>query len=98
MDEQNEINYKELYEKLLIEFNILKERLKKYTSPSRSKIFYQKHKEEIIKKVKEYQEKTGYKSKNKTNYTKEQIKEKNKKAYEKRKNKKLLENEKLLKN
>jgi len=56
MEEQ--INYKELYEKVLNENNTLKERLKKYTSPSRNKVFYQNHKEDIIKKVKEYKEKT----------------------------------------
>jgi len=29
----NNINYKELYDKLLIEYNELKDKLKKYTSP-----------------------------------------------------------------
>lgn len=31
-----------------------KEHLKKYTAPKRSKKYYEEHKEEIIKKVKEY--------------------------------------------
>ena len=95
MEEENEINYKELYEKVLNENNTLKEKLKKYTSPSRNKVFYQNHKEDIIKKVKEYKEKTGYNWYN--NYTPEEKKEYNKKIYEKRKLKK-LEEEKLLKN
>lgn len=90
MEEHNEINYKEFYEKVLIENNILKERLKKYTSPSRNKTFYQNHKEDIIKKVKEYNEKTGYNWYN--NHTLEEKKEYNKKLYEKRKLKKLEEN------
>jgi hypothetical protein len=82
------INYKELYEKLLIEYDELKKKLKTYTAPKRSKTFYENHKEEIIQKVKEYKEKTGYKSPR----TPEQTKEYNKRAYEKRKLKKLLEN------
>jgi hypothetical protein len=82
------INYKELYEKTLIELDELKKKLKSYTAPKRSKTFYENHKEEIIQKVKEYKEKTGYKSPR----TPEQTKEYNKKAYEKRKLKKLLEN------
>jgi len=82
------INYIELYEKLLIEYDELKKKLKTYTAPKRSKTFYENHKEEIIQKVKEYKEKTGYKSPR----TPEQTKEYNKRAYEKRKLKKLLEN------
>jgi hypothetical protein len=82
------INYKELYEKTLIELDELKKKLKSYTAPKRSKTFYENHKEEIIQKVKEYKEKTGYKSPR----TPEQTKEYNKRAYEKRKLKKLLEN------
>ena len=82
------INYKELYNKLLIEHDELKKKLKTYTAPKRSKTFYENHKEEIIQKVKEYKEKTGYKSPR----TPEQTKEYNKRAYEKRKLKKLLEN------
>ena len=82
------INYKEQYEKLLIEYNELKKKLKTYTAPERSKTFYENHKDEIIQKVKEYKEKTGYKSPR----TPEQTKEYNKRAYEKRKLKKSLEN------
>ena len=42
------------------EVNDLKEKLKKYTSPSRSKTYYENHKDEIIKKTKEYKETTHY--------------------------------------
>jgi len=31
----------------------LKEKLKKYTAPTRSKVFYEKHKEEILQQNKE---------------------------------------------
>jgi cell division septum initiation protein DivIVA len=51
---------KEQIELLKTENNELKERLKKYTSPARSKTYYQNHKEEIKKKVKECREKTNY--------------------------------------
>jgi len=61
----------------------LEERLKKYTAPARSKIYYENHKEELLEKMKKYKP------------TPEQIKEKNRKAYLKRKEK--LENENLLK-
>ena len=87
MDEK--INYKELYEKILIECEELKKKLKTYTAPKRNKTFYENHKEELKQKVKEYKEKTGYKSPR----TPEQTKEYNKRAYQKRKNKKLLEKE-----
>ncbi len=52
----------------------LEERLKKYTAPSRSKTYYENHKEELLEKMKKYKP------------TPEQIKERNKKAYLKRKN------------
>jgi len=42
------------------EVNMFKEKLKKYTAPSRSKNYYENHKEEIIKKTKEYKETTNY--------------------------------------
>ena len=47
-------DYKTLYENSLIEIQELKEHLKKYTAPKRNKTFYENHKEDIIKKVKEY--------------------------------------------
>jgi len=37
-----------------------KEHLKKYTAPSNMKKYYQNHKEEIIKKVKEYKKNNNY--------------------------------------
>ena len=71
----NNFNYKELYDKLIVENNDLKDKLKKYTSPNRSKKYYENHKEELIKKSKEYYDKKDP----------EKIKEYNKRAYEKRK-------------
>jgi hypothetical protein len=89
----NEINYKAEYELLSIENNqlkdeikTLKEHLKKYTAPKRSKTYYENHKNEIIQKVKEYQA-----NKNQdTDVIKQPIisekkREYNKRAYEKRK-------------
>ena len=68
--------------KLLEEENeILKEKLKNYTAPKRSKKFYENHKEEIKQKVREYKEKTNYN----TNVPKEKKKEYNKIAYQKKK-------------
>ena len=57
------MNVDELFTKnkqLEEEVNILKEKLKKYTAPSRSKNYYEKHKDGIIKKTKEYKETTNY--------------------------------------
>jgi hypothetical protein len=65
----------EQIKQLTIELNETKEHLKKYTAPSRSKIYYENHKEELLEKMK------------KNTPTQEQIKEKNKKAYLKRKEK-----------
>ena len=53
----------------------LEERLKKYTAPARSKKFYENHKEELLEKMKKYKP------------SPEQIKETNRKAYLKRKEK-----------
>jgi hypothetical protein len=53
----------------------LEEHLKKYTAPARSKTYYENHKEELLEKMKKYKP------------TPEQIKEKNRKAYLKRKDK-----------
>ena len=61
----------------------LEERLKKYTAPARSKTYYENHKEELLEKMKQYKP------------TAEQLKETNRKAYLKRKEK--LQQEKLLK-
>jgi valyl-tRNA synthetase len=79
------LKYEELQKEYEHKINELKEHLKKYTSPSRNKKYYENHRDEIIQKSKEYKEKTG----NKKAVLPEKIKEYNKKAYEKRKLKKL---------
>jgi hypothetical protein len=80
----NEPNYKELYEKIVIENQELKEHLKKYTAPKRSKSYYENNKDEINEKNKEYHKKISS----------EKIKEYSKRAYEKRKLKLLEEKNK----
>jgi len=60
-----------------------KEHLKKYTAPASSKVYYEKHKEEQKQRVKEYQQRTNYKSDYKP--TPEQKKEYNRREYLKRK-------------
>ena len=70
-------------EKTKSELTETKEHLKKYTAPLNMKKYYQNHKEEIIKKVKEYKEKNNYKP----IIDKEKRKEYNKIAYQKRKEK-----------
>jgi len=65
----------EQIKQLTQELNDTKEHLKKYTAPSRSKIFYENHKEELLEKMKKYTP------------SPEKIKEKNRKAYLKRKEK-----------
>ena len=57
----------------------LSDHLKKYTSSKSSKNYYEKNKDKIIEKVKEYNKN------NKDKITSEKIKEYNKTAYEKRK-------------
>ena len=79
------LKYEELKEEYELKINELREHLKKYTAPSRNKKYYENHRDEIIQKSKEYKEKTG----NKKVVLPEKIKEYNKKAYEKRKLKKL---------
>ena len=77
--------------KLLEEENeILKEKLKKYTAPTRSKKFYENHKEEIQHKNKEYKEKTNYY----TNLSPEKKKEYARTAYLNKKEKLNKPNEK----
>ena len=58
-----------------------KAHLKKYTAPTSSKIYYEKHKELVKERVKKCREKTIYKS------TPEQRKEYNKLSYLRRKKK-----------
>ena len=79
------LKYEELQNEYELKINELKEHIKKYTAPSRNKKYYENHRDEIIQKSKEYKEKTG----NKKVVSPEKIKEYNKKAYEKRKLKKL---------
>ena len=76
-------------EKLIEENKLLKEKineltehLKKYTAPCRNKKFYENNKEEIKKKVMEYKEKNKEKKQDP-----EKIKEYNRRAYLKRKQK-----------
>jgi hypothetical protein len=71
--------------KLEQELQSTKEHLKKYTAPASSKVYYEKHKEEQKKRVKEYQQRTNYKSDYKP--TAEQKKEYNRREYLKRKEK-----------
>ena len=58
MDNHNELLNK--LKKLEEENEALKNKLKSYTAPSRSKTYYENHKEDIKQKVKEYKEKTYY--------------------------------------
>jgi hypothetical protein len=47
-------------EKLRNELSVIKEHLKKYTSPSKNKVYYEKNKEKHKQHVKEYRKKTNY--------------------------------------
>ena len=83
MDDKAKI--KELAEenaKLKEELQVTKEHLKKYTAPASSKVYYEKHKEEQKQRVKEYQQRTNYKSDYKP--TPEQKKEYTRREYLKR--------------
>jgi len=85
------MNETELYIKQLENKNKeLKEKLKNYTAPKRSKTFYENHKEDVLQKNKEYKEKTNYYA----NLSPEKKKEYAKRAYlnKKEKLKKLNEN------
>ena len=74
MEQENEL-LKQENEELKKRVAELEEHLKKYTAPARSKTYYENHKEELLEKMKKYKP------------TPEQIKEKNRKAYLKRKEK-----------
>lgn len=82
MENQELLHKIKIYEDKIVslenELNITKTNLKKYTD--NTKKYYENHKEEIKLKVKEY----------KTNYVvpKDVIKERNKRSYQKRKEKK----------
>jgi hypothetical protein len=72
------MNETELYIKQLENENKeLKEKLKNYTAPKRSKTFYENHKEDVLQKNKEYKEKTNYYA----NLSPEKKKEYAKRAY-----------------
>jgi len=74
MEQENEL-LKQENDELKKRVAELEEHLKKYTAPARSKTYYENHKEELLEKMKKYKP------------TPEQIKEKNRKAYLKRKEK-----------
>ena len=74
MEQENEL-LKQENEELKKRVSELEEHLKKYTAPARSKTYYENHKEELLEKMKKYKP------------TPEQIKDKNRKAYLKRKEK-----------
>jgi hypothetical protein len=87
------LNYKQLYEQYFNENNELKnkineltEHLKKYTAHKGAKTYYRKNKDAILEKNKEYVK--TYREQ----LPSEKIKEYNKRAYEKRKNKNNSEN------
>jgi len=84
MEEENLSLKKEVAE-LRTELEEVKEHLKRYTAPGYKKEYYEKNKEEHIKRVREYQKRTNYKSTWKP--TKEQKKISNRRAYLKRKEK-----------
>ena len=73
--EENEVLKKE-NEELRNKVLELEEKLKKYTAPARSKTYYENHKEELLNKMKQYTP------------SPDKIKEKNRKSYLKRKEKK----------
>ena len=60
MDTENEV-LKQKIHTLEQEIQQLKEHLKRYTAPYRSKTYYENHKEDVIQKVKNYKESTQYK-------------------------------------
>ena len=78
---------KEDYDRLLEEKRELERRLKKYTAPERAHRYYEKHKEDVKEKVKEYQSINKDKPKKKKVLCDDKIKEYNRRAYLKRKEK-----------
>ena len=79
--------------KLKEELEATKLHLKKYTAPAYKKAYYQRNKEELRTRAKEYKIRTNYKNKNTSNPTPEKKKEYNRRAYLKRKEKLKEENE-----
>ena len=87
------MNETELYIKQLENENKeLKEKLKNYTAPKRSKTFYENHKEDVLQKNKEYKEKTNYYA----NLSSEKKKEYAKRAYLNKKEKLKNSNENVI--
>lgn len=70
-------NLQSEYDKIVLECQITKERLKKYTAPARKKNYYEAHKEELQQKSREYM------------VTKEKKKEYNQRYSEKKKAEKI---------
>ncbi len=68
------------------EIELLKEKLKKYSNPERSKKYYENHKDELKEKYKKYQEEY------RTKIDPDKKAEYNKRAYQKKKEKELLTN------
>ena len=77
METENETLIKHKIYLLEQEIEQLKEHLKKYTAPTRSKLFYENHKTTVLQKNKEYNDKTNYYS----NLSDEKKKEYAKTAY-----------------
>ena len=77
METENETLLKHKIYLLEQEIEQLKEHLKKYTAPTRSKLFYENHKNSVLQKNKEYKDKTNYYS----NLSNEKKKEYAKTAY-----------------
>ena len=90
MDEENLSLKKEVVE-LRAELEEVKEHLKRYTAPGYKKEYYEKNKEEHIKRVREYQKRTNYKSTWKPSPEEKKIS--NRRAYLKRKEKLAQEKE-----
>ena len=82
MDKDEKIKeMEEQISNLETELQSTKEHLKKYTAPTSSKVYYEKHKDLVKQRVKKCRENTIYKS------TPEQRKEYNKQAYLRKKEK-----------
>jgi hypothetical protein len=88
MENQDKLRISELENEVML----LKEKLKQYTAPSRSKRFYENHKEEIKEKSKEYKKRTNYDA----NIPKDKKREYNQRAYQKRKEKQKTADENIL--
>ena len=85
----SEEEYQKKVKLLEDEILVLKEKLKSYTAPTRSKTYYENHKEEILEKNKEYKEKTNYS----VNLSKEKKKEYARRAYLNKKEKMMQKSE-----